>query len=92
MLFYENQLLDVFSFLIYSVIITNNFWNETKITQKEDVAIKILSFNKYILIQKLEKGSLNVVLNQKGYIDCMYKMLSDSKLETLIINLKRKLN
>ena len=92
MLFYENQLLDVFSFPVYSVIITNNFWNETKITQKEDVAIKILSFHKYILIQKLEKGSFTVVLNQKGYIDRMYKMLSDSKLETLIINLKRKLN
>ena len=53
-----------------------NFWDETSVIKEEHYAIKILSSNKEILIQKSDKGNSFVVLNRHNCIIRMNEMLS----------------
>lgn len=70
---------------VYSLIITNNFWDETKILQEESDVIKIVSSVKDNSMQKVDKGDSVVVLNRKSWNKPLNENLSDtSKLEILI--------
>lgn len=70
---------------VYSLIITNNFWDETKILREESDVIKIVSTVKDNSMQKVDKGDSVVVLNRKSWNKPLNENLSDtSKLEILI--------
>ena len=70
---------------VYSLIITNTFWDETKILREESDVIKIVSSVKDNSMQKVDKGDSVVVLNRKSWNKPLNENLSDtSKLEILI--------
>ena len=60
------------AFLSYS------FWDELNISMEELVALKGLSANKDLIIQKSDKGNSVVLLNRNDYIKRLNEMLSDS--------------
>ena len=50
----------------------------TYISKEEDVALKDLSTNKNLIIQKSDKGNSVVLLNRNNYVKRINEMLSDS--------------
>ena len=63
-------------------MINYSFWDELSISKEEHVALKVLSTNKDLIIQKLDKGNSRVLLNRNNCIKPMNEMLSDcSKLD-----------
>ena len=55
-----------------------SFWNELNISKEEHVALKSLSANNDLIIQKSDKGNPVVLLNRNDYIKRLNEMLSDS--------------
>ena len=55
-----------------------SFWDELNISKEEHKALKSLSTNKDLIIQKSGKGNSVVLLNRNDYIKRMNEMLSDS--------------
>ena len=62
----------------FSLYDNYSFWDERNISKEEHVALKGLSANKDLIIQKLNKGNSVVLLNRNDYIKRLNKMLSDS--------------
>ena len=70
-----------------------NFWAELTISKEEHKALKSLSANKDLIIQKSDKGNSVVLLNRSDYIKRMNEMLSDSsKFKKLDINPGKEIN
>ena len=57
-----------------------SLWNEINISKEEHVALKGLSTNNDLIIQKSDKGNSVVLLNRNDYIKRLNKMLSDSSI------------
>ena len=55
-----------------------SFWDELNISKEEHVALKGLSANNDLIIQKSDKGNSVVLLNRNDYIKRLNEMLSDS--------------
>ena len=51
----------------YSSFDNYNFWNELNITKEELLALKGLSSNKGIVLQKSHKGNSVVLVNKEDY-------------------------
>ena len=54
-----------------------NFWNELNISKEEFLALKGLSSNKDIILQKADKGNSVVLVNKADYTKRMKELLSD---------------
>ena len=63
---------------VFSSYDNYSFWDELNISKEEHVALKGLSANKDLIIQKSDKGNSVVLLNRNDYIKRMNEMLSDS--------------
>ena len=61
----------------YSSFDNYNFWNELNINKEEYLALKGLSSNKNIILQKADKGNSVVLVNKADYIKRMKELLSD---------------
>ena len=69
-----------------------SFWDELNISKEEHVALKGLSANKDLIIQKSDKGNSVVLLNRNDYIKRLNEILSDSsKFKKLNENLEKRL-
>ena len=55
-----------------------NFWDELNISKEEHMALKALSANNDVIIQKSGKGDSVVLLNRNDYIKRLNENLSDS--------------
>ena len=55
-----------------------SFWDELNISKGEHVALKGLSANNDLIIQKSDKGNSVVLLSRNDYIKLLNEMLSDS--------------
>ena len=55
-----------------------SFWDELNISKEEHLALKRLSTNNDLIIQKSDKGNSVVLLNRNDYIKRLNEMLSDS--------------
>ena len=55
-----------------------SFWDELNISKEEHVALKGLSANNDLIIQKSDKGNSVVLLNRNDYIKRLNEILSDS--------------
>ena len=62
----------------FSLYDNYSFWDKRNISKEEHVALKDLSANKELIIQKLNKGNSVVLLNRNDYIKRLNEMLSDS--------------
>ena len=62
----------------FSLYDNYSFWDKRNISKEEHVALKDLSANKDLIIQKLNKGNSVVLLNRNDYIKRLNEMLSDS--------------
>ena len=62
---------------VFSSYDNYSFWDELNISKEEHVALKGLSANKDLIIQKSDKGNSVVLLNRND-IKRLNKMLSDS--------------
>ena len=54
-----------------------NFWNELNISKEELLALKGLSSNKGIILQKADKGNSVVLVNKADYTKRMKELLSN---------------
>ena len=54
-----------------------NFWNELNISKEERLALKGLSSNKGIILQKADKGNSVVLVNKADYTKRMKELLSN---------------
>ena len=54
-----------------------NFWNELNISKEELLALKGLSSNKGIILQKADKGNSVVLVNKADYPKRMKELLSN---------------
>ena len=69
-----------------------SFLDELNISQEEHVALKGLSANNNLIIQKSDKGNSVVLLNRNDYIKRLNEMLPDcSKFKKLNVNLEKRL-
>ena len=69
-----------------------SFWDELNISKEEHVALKGLSTNNNLIIQKSDKGNSVVLLNRNDYIKRLNEMLPDcSKFKKLNVNLEKRL-
>ena len=69
-----------------------SFWDELNISKEEHVALKGLSANNDLIIQKSDKGNSVVLLNRNDYIKRLNEILSDSsKFKKLNENLEKRL-
>ena len=55
-----------------------NFWDELGISKEENVALRDLSTNEDLIIQKSDKGNSVVLLNRNDYIKRIKKILYGS--------------
>ena len=70
-----------------------SFWDELNISKEKHVALKSLSANKDLIVQKSDKGNSVVLLNRNDYIKRLNEMLSDSsKFKKLNIKLGKEIN
>ena len=70
-----------------------SFWDELNISKEEHVALKGLSANNDLIIQKSDKGNSVVLLNRNDYIKRLNEMLSDSnKFKKLNIKPGKEIN
>ena len=75
----------------YSSFDNYNFWNELNISREEFLALKSLSSNKDIILQKADKGNSVVLVNKADYTKRMKELLADVSLKKLLLNLERRL-
>ena len=69
------------------------FWDELNISKEEHVALKGLSTNNDLIIQKSDKGNSVVLLNRNDYIKRLNEMLSDSsKFKKLNVKSGKEIN
>ena len=69
-----------------------SFWDELNISKEEHVALKGLSTNNNLIIQKSDKGNSVVLLNRNDCIKRLNEMLPDcSKFKKLNVNLEKRL-
>ena len=69
-----------------------SFRDELNISKEEHVALKGLSANSNLIIQKSDKGNSVVLLNRNDYIKRLNEMLPDcSKFKKLNVNLEKRL-
>ena len=61
----------------YSSFDNYNFWNELRISKDEFLALKGLSSNKDIILQKAYKGNLFVLVNKSDYTKRKKDLLPD---------------
>ena len=61
----------------YSSFDNYNFWNELNISKEEFLALKDLSRNKDIILQKADKGNSVVLVNKADYTKRIKELLSD---------------
>ena len=64
--------------LLLLTIINYNFWNELNISKEEFLALKGLSGNKDIILQKADKGNSVVLVKKADYTKRMKELLSDA--------------
>ena len=70
-----------------------NFWNELNINKEEYLALKGLSSNKNIILQKADKGNSVVLVNKADYIKRMKELLSDvSKFKEITVEPGKEIN
>ena len=68
-------------------------WDELNISKEKHVALKSLSANKDLIVQKSDKGNSVVLLNRNDYIKRLNEMLSDSsKFKKLNIKPGKEIN
>ena len=75
----------------YSSFDNYNFWNELNISKEEFLALKGLSSNKNIILQKVDKVNSVVLVNKAEYTKRMKELLLDVSLKKLLLNLERRL-
>ena len=69
------------------------FWNELNINKEEYLALKGLSSNKNIILQKADKGNSVVLVNKADYIKRMKELLSDvSKFKEITVEPGKEIN
>ena len=77
----------------YSSFDNYNFWNELNINKEEYLALKGLSSNKNIILQKADKGNSVVLVNKADYIKRMKELLSDvSKFKEITVEPGKEIN
>ena len=77
----------------YSSFDNYNFWNELNISKEEFLALKGLSSNKDIILQKADKGNSVVLVNKADYTKRMKELLSDgSKFKEITVEYGKEIN
>ena len=77
----------------YSSFDNYNFWNELNVSKKEFLALKGLSSNKDIILQKVDKGNLVVLVNKADYTKRAKELLSDaSKFKEITVERGKEIN
>ena len=77
----------------YSLFDNYNFWNELNINKEEYLALKGLSSNKNIILQKADKGNSVVLVNKADYIKRMKELLSGvSKFKEITVEPGKEIN
>ena len=75
------------------ITIIFNFWNELNISKEEFLALKGLSSNKDIILQKADKGNSVVLVNKADYTKRMKELLSDaSKFKEITVEPGKEIN
>ena len=75
------------------ITIIFNFWNELNISKEEFLALKGLSSNKDVILQKTDKGNSVVLVNKANYTKRMKELLSDvSKFEQITVEPGKEIN
>ena len=70
-----------------------NFWNELNISKEELLALKGLSSNKGIILQKADKGNSVVLVNKADYAKRMKEPLSNiRKFKEITVEPGKKIN
>ena len=70
-----------------------NFWNELNISKEVFLALKGLSSNKDIILQKAGKGNSVVLVNKADYTKRMKELLSDvSKFKEITVEPGKEIN
>ena len=78
---------------VFSSYDNYSFWGELNIGKEEHVALKGLSANNDLIIQKSDKGNSVVLLNRNDYIKRLNEMLSDSsKFKKLNVKSGKEIN
>ena len=77
----------------YSSFDNYNFWTELNINKEKYLALKSLSSNKNIRLQKADKGNSVVLVNKADYIKRMKELLSDvSKFKEITVEPGKEIN
>ena len=77
----------------YSSFDNCNFWNELNISKEEFLALKGLSSNKDIILQKADKGNSVVLVNNAGYTKRIKELLSNvSKFKEITVEPGKEIN
>ena len=77
----------------YSSFDNYNFWNKLNISKEEFLALKSLSSNKDIILQKADKGNSVVLVNKADYTKRMKELLSDvSKFKEITVEPGKEIN
>ena len=77
----------------YSSFDNYKFWNELNINKEEYLALKGLSSNKNITLQKADKGNSVVLVSKADYIKRMKELLSDvSKFKEITVEPGKEIN
>ena len=77
----------------YSSFDNYNFWTELNINKEEYLALKGLSSNKNIILQKADKGNSVVLVNKADYIKRMKELLPDvSKFKEITVEPGKEIN
>ena len=77
----------------YSSFDNYNFWSELNISKEDFLALKGLSSNKVIILQKADKGNSVVLVNKVDYTKRMEELLSDaSKFKEITVEPGKEIN
>ena len=77
----------------YSSFDNYSFWNEPNISKKTFLALKGLSSNKDIILQKVDKGNSVVSVNKADYTKRMKELLLDvSKFKEITVEPGKEIN
>ena len=70
-----------------------NFWNELNVSKEEFLALKGLSSNKDVILQKGRSGNSVVLVNKADYTKRMKELLSDlSKFKEITVDPGKEIN
>ena len=70
-----------------------NFWNELNVSKEEFLALKGLSSNKDVILQKGRSGNSVVLVNKADYTKRMKELLSDvSKFKEITVEPGKEIN